>query len=90
MKTVYEWSYETLDENGDIIDVDFSDRLKNNNASKICLIKRIGDEIDCEKNRWYAYIEDNRLPKYFNNSLAKVPQKYHNELQKYLQSIKSY
>ena len=54
MKTTYEWSHEETDKYGDIINVDFADRLRDLNEEPTCLVKRIGDEAGGEDNRTYA------------------------------------
>lgn len=67
--TTYEWALETLDDDGDIVDVDHFDTLRDLVGHKSALYGRIalvkhtnleyrdGEEID----RTYAYVEDGEL-----------------------------
>ena len=68
--TTYEWALETLDDDGDIVDVDHFDTLhelvryaSDLEGKRVALVKhtnleyRDGEEID----RTYAYVEDGEL-----------------------------
>ncbi len=74
--TTYEWALETLNDDGDIVDVDFFDTLhdlveyeSNLDGKRIALVKhtnlayRDGEEID----RNYAYVEDGELEAEFED-----------------------
>lgn len=83
-KVIYEWSVETVDENGDIIDSSFWDEkptepLEQN--QKLCLIRNEGNEIDGVTDRLWAYVENGKLPEYFTDSndcivSIKVPKRF--------------
>jgi hypothetical protein len=84
----YEWCYETLDDNGDIMDGDFEERLSHfqdaRKTNTLCLLRREGDNIDGESDRLYAYVKNGQLPDKFENSSIDVPKKFHKELKKHL------
>ncbi len=82
---VYEWSIETLDENGDIIDSDFSETpfevVESN--QRMCLVRNEGNEVDGLTDRLWAYVVDGRLPDVFENGegypvSCKVPERFKN------------
>lgn len=85
METRYEWCYETTDEHGDILSGDFEDKLKdfqdNRKTSQLCLVRNVGDEIDGVQYRSWAYVENGKLPEYFEDGY-KVPMRFHQELQR--------
>jgi len=95
LKTTYEWCCEVL-EDGDIIDNHFEDELQRirkdelpNNDLVLCRVE--GNEEEGVTNTLWAYVKDGKLPEYFADSSLmltgyKVPLKYHNELNKYLQN----
>lgn len=91
-KVQYEWTLEET-EDGDIIDSDFSDTLDFNKADlagkDLGLVRNEGNEIDGVNDRYWAYVKDGKLPEYFSDSRGevniKVPQRFHNELKKYIQ-----
>lgn len=84
----YEWSLEITDKNGDIIDIDFNEKLSDFSdltAGSLCLVRRLGDEAGGECDRVWAYVKDGKLPEYFGDVMGnpvntRVPKKYHNEL----------
>jgi hypothetical protein len=89
---IYEWCYETVDENGDIIDLDFADNLMdfsyNQITDTLCLIRREGDDIEGEQDRVYAYVKDGKLPDKFSDVYGheiniNVPKKYQKEFKDY-------
>ena len=89
---VYEWCYETTDENGDIIENDHSDKLAdfsdNRKTDQLCLIRNEGDEINGIEDRFWAYVKNGKLPELFSGALGetvniKVPKRFHNELKSY-------
>lgn len=93
-KVIYEWCYETTDEHGDILDNDHEDKLVNfsegRKTNQLCLVRNEGNDIDGLNDRLWAYVKDGKLPEYFSDSMGtpiaiKVPQRFHNELNKYLQ-----
>ena len=82
-KVFYEWSLETIDEHGDIIDSDFSDtpfkEIESN--QRMCLVRNEGNEADGLTDRHWAFVVDGKLPEYFTDSNEcevgyKVPLKY--------------
>lgn len=86
-KVVYEWSLETIDENEDIIDSDFSDKpfAEIGETQRMCLVRNEGNEIDGLTDRYWAYVVDGKLPEYFEDGSGyeidiKVPDKYHTQL----------
>lgn len=88
----YEWDYETV-EDGDIIEHNHSEKLswfkESDKTDTLVLVVDIGNERDGLTERYWAYVYDGKLPEYFTDSynepIRKVPQKYHNELRKYIQ-----
>lgn len=91
-KVCYEWCYETVDENGDIDEVDFEEKLinfqDNRKTDTLCLMRREGNEIDGEQDRLYAYVENGKLPETFSDCSGRpiainVPQKFIKELSNY-------
>ncbi len=93
MKSIYEWCYETTDENGDIIENYFADKLSefgdNNKTDQLCLVRNEGDEINGLDDRFWAYVKDGKLPEFFSDAMGefigvKVPKKFHKELDIYL------
>ena len=91
-KVTYEWIFEELDEDGNIVDCDFSDTLTsaNNNLDgyDFGLVRNEGNEVYGITDRYWAYVKDGKLPEYFQNGgghtiKIKVPQKYHKELEIY-------
>lgn len=96
-KVVYEWCYELLDENRDIIDSYFSDRLcdfaSNEKTETLCLIRNEGSADEGLTDRTWAYVADGALPECFQNAEGveisiKVPKVFRTELDKYNQSEK--
>lgn len=95
MQIKYEWCYETWDENDDIIDNDFADLLNEFNSDRVTnhlvLVRNEGDEINGLADRFWAYVEDGKLPKYFSDSEKqiniKVPQRFSKELKDYNENI---
>lgn len=87
MKTTnYEWTIETVDSEGEIIDVDFSDtkpditqiRVEEGNKIEIALVR---DNYSDGHERLWAYLDEKgNLPEYFEdaygNLMQKVPKKY--------------
>ncbi len=91
MKT-YEWDleelehYDEVNDTQDIIDHNHSGRLKELLhlkdefiCSDLVLVLDIGDNDEGLKERYWAYVVNNRLPDYFENSYYKVPKRFHNE-----------
>jgi len=88
-RTTYEWVFEELDENGDIVDPLFSDSFKeaksyrdqmvSNYGYDIALVKYIGNNEDGILDRQYAYIKDEALPATFPDR-TKVPVKFRKEV----------
>ena len=89
MATIYEWDYETWDENGDILDHDHADKLSEFSDSRktahLVLVRDSGNDIDGLTDRVWAYVSGGKLPEYFTDELNnptqyKVPQRFHKEL----------
>lgn len=80
----YEWSYEIVDEHGDIMDSDFADRLsefpKTSITNTLCLVINIGNELDGVVERDHAYVENGNLPECFPNLGIAVPKRFIKEL----------
>ena len=86
MEIRYEWCKEEVDENQDIIDSIFEDKLCDlkNHQGHLLLVRNEGSEDEGLTDRFWAYVKDNKLPEYFSDDLShevaiKVPQKYHKE-----------
>lgn len=95
LKVSYEWTLETLDD-GDIVDSDFSDTLtfdKSDLVGKdLGLVRHEGNENEGVTDMLWAYVKDSKLPECFSDSMGtpiaiKVPQRFHNELKKYLDHV---
>lgn len=70
-KVIYEWSIETVDEHGDIIDSSFWDELPKEpleENQRLCLVRNEGNETDGLTDRLWAYVVDGKLPEYFTDS----------------------
>ncbi len=89
----YEWCYETVDEDGDIIDNDHEDVLaefsKERETNTLVLIRDFGNEEEGLINRSWAYVKDGKLPICFSGENGEypnqiVPKRFHLELTKYL------
>lgn len=101
-KVEYEWCIEhyTDDEFQDITNNDFSDKLdfsKDNfeptegEKTRLVLVRNEGNEDDGLEDRNWAYVENNKLPKFFADSIGEftgyeVPQRFHKELNSYLKN----
>lgn len=95
-KVDYEWTTETIDADGDIIDSSFYDKLSSISkddfkSNDVGLVRNEGNEADGLEDRFWAYIKDGKLPEYFvdggGHSIdIKVPQKFHKELSAYLKN----
>lgn len=88
----YEWTLEEI-RDGEIVDSDFSPTLsfdkENLTGNDIGLVYNSGNEHEGLKERLWAYVLNGKLPLFFSDAngvitSAKVPNKYHNELSKYL------
>ena len=87
-ETKYEWCAEEVNKDGDIQELWFCDTLEDalktakwlENDSDIVLLMYIGNEIDGELFRYYAYLVDGKLPKLFGDTDIKVPFKFHKEV----------
>lgn len=92
-KILYEWDYETLSEDGDIIDHNHKDKLaaftKEDITTSLVLIRDEVNDIDGLQDRTWAYVEDGKLPDYFSdaagNTLYHVPERFKVELALYHQ-----
>lgn len=91
LKVTYEWDYETMDENDDIIDHNHADKLEVFNdvdiTPTLVLVRDVGNAEQGLVDRSWAYVKFRHLPEYFtdasNCKVAKVPQKFINELKEY-------
>jgi hypothetical protein len=83
MKTHYEWTIETI-EDGDIIDVDFSDTLdfSPDTDQRIGLRMYKGNETHGFTGGWYAYPVDGEMPTQFDDG-EKIPARYLAEYKKW-------
>lgn len=89
----YEWTLETIVDD-EIADSDFSDTLTFNkedlSGNDLGLVRNEGNEANGITDRYWAYIKDGKLPEYFSDSQGeiniKVPQRFHKDLSKYLNS----
>lgn len=89
-KFFYEWDIETLDKNGDIIDHNHSDNCPGIPTEPGFSLVLVKDTAVCERdtgkpidlyNRTWAYVENGKLPKEFENGDT-VPKRFHEELAK--------
>lgn len=88
----YEWCYEVTDENGDIIDSNFADKLSEFSKSEegvLVLVRNEGDEINGLEDRQWAYVKDGKLPLKFSDARnveigIDVPKRFFKELKSYL------
>jgi endo-1,4-beta-D-glucanase Y len=78
MKPIYEWTREEIIE-GEVHEVVFADKLKElpefDVYSDTGLVKRIGDDIDGEQHRTYAYVIAGELQAQFDDG-SPVPKRY--------------
>lgn len=91
MGVFYEWDIEKVDENEDIVDHDFQDKLAgfgalptiNGGQYRLVLVRNIGDEDEGVTDREWAYTVWSNgswvLPDRFDGG-AKVPKRFHAEL----------
>ena len=88
--TAYEWDIELVDkEYGDILDHDHSDKCPGIPTletevvfERLVLVKDVYRQWDLSDRSW-AYVEDGKLPEYFDgDSRSKVPKRFHAELRK--------
>lgn len=86
----YEWTLEEI-QDGEIMDSDFADTLPltwlTEPNTDLGLVRNEGSESEGVNDRLWAYVKDGKLPEYFSNAMGevvgyKVPQKFHNELNK--------
>lgn len=98
-KVNYEWCIEhyTDDEFEDIVDNHFSDVLdfrpkhfiaNDGEKTRLVLVRNEGNEVDGLQDRYWAYVENNKLPELFTDDRGypvsiKVPKKFHAEILKY-------
>ena len=91
--TVFEWVIEEIDENGDIIDNDFRDKLKDLldyknkkpeeafSRYKLGLIRLTGSDCEGITERGYAYAFGDKLAEEFDNGY-RVPKRFLAEYKK--------
>lgn len=92
MTVAYEWDIETVDpKTGDIVDHNFNDDLAallpdfvtQDPTMRLCLVRHVGDDLDGETDRLWAYMDDHwNLPRFFERSddmptEVIVPKRYH-------------
>lgn len=73
----YEWTAEEVDENGDIVDSDFAEKLRDLDTSgrRVALVRQLGNSHDGVTHREWAYPEDGKLPEEFSAGAA-VPKRF--------------
>ena len=82
MNASYEWDYETVDKNGDVIEHNHRDKLsqftEQDKTDTLVLVRDKGPE------RHWAYVENGKLPEFFSDAYqrptVKVPKRFHKEL----------
>ncbi len=95
IETTYEWCIEYTDNADEVIELNHSDTLNmyvkyhfkplcDQGKVNLVLIRSRWDVIDQSLfDRWFAYIEDNKLPEFFERdgfeTNIKVPKKFHKE-----------
>lgn len=92
-----EWDIETIDpETEDILDHNFnedlgallSDFVTHDPTMRLCLVRHVGNDLDGETDRLWAYMDDNwNLPKCFEQAenmetQMEVPKKFHRMIAK--------
>lgn len=90
-EVIYEWICEII-EDGDIVDSDFADKLKDLHipeGATIGLVRDTGNEDGGLQDRFWAYVKDGKLPDVFEDSMQhqtdyKVPERFKKELDKFL------
>lgn len=90
MSLTYEWCYEVLDSEGDIVDHHFADRLSDfqdhSITTTLCLVRNEGNSVDGLTDRHWAYVKNEQLPSAFSDSALhelpglRVPLRFHREL----------
>lgn len=90
---LYEWDYETTDDDGDIIDHNHADKLsdfsESDKTETLVLIRDEGNADAGLTGRLWAYVIDGKLPEFFTTADGaktgyKVPIKYRKELFRHL------
>jgi|TARA_R110000824_G_C14664366_1_gene618227 hypothetical protein len=83
MAVIYEWVIETIDEHGDIQDVDHADSFPSDVTpvepwvSVDVALRREDDD-----SLWsYAYVENGKLPEFFEHG-QRVPKRFHREIER--------
>lgn len=91
----YEWDYETVDTDGDILDHNHADRLEQytgNEEGNLVLIRNAGNEAQGLAERYWAYVKDGQLPEFFEDAAGqkttKVPAKFQKEFKTFLNRLK--
>lgn len=87
----YEWDFEEIDEDGDVIDHNHADKLTDyvptDDTMILVLVRDVGNDRDGLVDRSWAYVKFKHLPEYFTDTdgarVAKVPEKFKIELKKY-------
>lgn len=92
-RVIYEWLVDELNGDGDIVDTQYYDTFyqavaaqwaalgscSNGNNYEVGLIRYVGNDVDGEVDRQYAYTVCNELPEFFDGG-AKVPVRFHCEI----------
>lgn len=84
MTISYEWDIETIDEYGDVLDHDHSDKRPTRPLEaneKLCLVRDTGNDLDGLLDRQWAYVDARgNLPSHFSMSCqqqgARVPKRF--------------
>lgn len=88
-KTFYEWNYERVDADGDIIDHTYADKLKDLNMDEdgfLVLVRSVYENERLVDRTWAYVISGMELPAHFEDSYGKqcekVPQRFRKEIAK--------
>lgn len=90
----YEWDVEELDDNGEILDHVWRDKLSDFRSPAfecrhaLVLVRDEGNEFEGLQERFWAYEEGGKLPEFFSDTQRetriRVPERFHAELKKFL------
>lgn len=100
LEVIYEWCVEELDDYGDIAENHYLNELNEVNPlldylraqgkdanHNLVLVRSVGNDAKGMVDRKWAYVENNALPNKFTDSDYKVPERYQDELKKWLKTL---
>lgn len=87
----YEWCLETVNEDGDIIDLEFADKLidfpRGREGRRLALVRSVGDDDEGLIDREYAYPKGDALPDCFDGGTC-IPKRFRAELKRWAKKFR--